>query len=733
MPHSHRPTLKQKNKAFKSGGHASSRSLKEAAKGKISQDKKKSCVAKVQSKQDRRNMAKQIQQNKQKALKSQASFFGDGRNKASRICALISLSETAKPIYFVNGLQEHFEQPISATANATLHIQSFKQRLQFIEPSSNAISSILDAASIADFVIFLISANEQLADNPQAQLVLRALQAQGIPSHFSVIPDLKYDPDSMIERNDKECMEVRKMWQADMDSKFPVHHSTSIYVMDSLTEIANMIRKVCTIVPDPPSWRTRAYIVPSAQGFEDHFYVEGIVRGGGIDPDRTVHVPAFGDFLIDRIQSVPNGIEEAEVLATPTEKQDTISELEEHMMDEPELPPRRGVRLDDHYYMDDVEAEPETAVVKKLPPGTSDYQATWIMEATDEELDDDDSEDAESVTMSVAAPASTYAPTQTEAAFEELSDDEEARQLATYRSQIQDDKEFPDEIDFDPNIPARERFRKYRGLKDFRTSHWDPEEIDANTPSWHSSLLKFQNYKATRNRIFKSKGEIQGRVRVYLRDVPRSVLETPVPVIWANREFEHLQTVNNMTIQMEPDQETIKSKSDVIVQIGHRRFMVQPIFSQNIIKSANGLVKYERFVKGICHATFAGPAIIESTVPVLYFSTSMEFIGTGSFVGCNHSRLLIRRILLTGDCFKVQKRAVTVRYMFHNPLDVAWFKAIQLFTKTGRTGYIKESLGTHGYMKTQWDRAIQSQDTVFMPLYKRIYPRLGGYVMDDRQ
>lgn len=756
MSHSHRPTTKQSHKPFKSG-HASSRTLKDISKGKIQPEKSSGGIQKVHTKKDRKNFAKQIQQNKKNALKAQAGFFGDGRNKASRVCALISLSELANPKFFVNGLQEFLEESVTDSANATIHIKNFKQRLHFIAPQSNSISDILDIATFADYTIFLISASEPLAQNDRSREILRALQSQGISSHFSVIPDLKYDPDSMLERTDKQCQEVRKMWEADLAQYFPVHHTTSMYVMDSSTEIANMVRSVCTGVPESPTWRSsRTYLLPSARDFdaEGNFVIEGIVRGGSLNPDRTIHIPSLGDFQIARITSAPAGIEDEQTLAAPTDKQDSfVSAYDDLDMDAPdpddvaaEEQMRRGVRLDDHYYLDDGEEEVE--VVKKVPKGTSEYQATWITdenalnsdeeaESDDEDMSDEDSDD--NMSTSGGVPASTYAPTQAEEAHQDLSEEEEARQLAAYRSQITDDREFPDEVDFDPSESARMRFRKYRGLKDFRQSEWDPEEAETNTPSWYRQILKFSNYKATRNRILKAKGSIVSgtRIRIYIKDVPQSILELSEAhlTLWVNREFEQSRAINNFTIQLEPDMEPLKSKSDVIVQIAHRRFMAQPIFTQAIPKTNNGLVRYERFCQPgrISYATIAGPAVIEKGAPVLFFHASpsdasdLKLIATGSFAGIDHSRLSIKRILLSGVPFKIHKRLVTVRYMFHSREDVQFFKAIQLITKYGRIGYIKEALGTHGYMKTTWDKQLQGVDTVLMPLYKRIYPREASY------
>lgn len=61
--------------------------------------------------------------------------------------------------------------------------------------------------------------------------------------------------------------------------------------------------------------------------------------------------------------------------------------------------------------------------------------------------------------------------------------------------------------------------------------------------------------------------------------------------------------------------------------------------------------------------------------------------------------------------------------MFFNAEDVAWFKALQLWTKRGRTGFIKEPLGTHGYFKATFDGKINPMDAVAVSLYKRVWPR----------
>lgn len=72
---------------------------------------------------------------------------------------------------------------------------------------------------------------------------------------------------------------------------------------------------------------------------------------------------------------------------------------------------------------------------------------------------------------------------------------------------------------------------------------------------------------------------------------------------------------------------------------------------------------------------------------------------------------------------RVHKRRCTVRFMFHNPDDIRWFRPVELYTKQGRRGRITDPIGTHGAMKTLFDGPVEQRDAVCMSLYKRAFPK----------
>ena len=173
--------------------------------------------------------------------------------------------------------------------------------------------------------------------------------------------------------------------------------------------------------------------------------------------------------------------------------------------------------------------------------------------------------------------------------------------------------------------------------------------------------------------------------------------------------------------------EPIPSETEMMLHCGFRVFIVRPTFSQEPSPGQGDKLKYMRFLRTdmAAIASMYLP-IVFSPCKILLFTKSnqsISLLATGHALAPNPLTVILKRIILTGYPLKVHKKRAVIRYMFFNPKDVKYFKPVELTTKFGLRGHIKDSLGTHGLMKCQFNDYIKQNDTVCMPLYKRKYPR----------
>ncbi|CRK27173.1 hypothetical protein BN1708_018269, partial [Verticillium longisporum] len=77
----------------------------------------------------------------------------------------------------------------------------------------------------------------------------------------------------------------------------------------------------------------------------------------------------------------------------------------------------------------------------------------------------------------------------------------QAKIAVQIKDEVEDDKEFPDEIELYPGVAARERLAKYRGLKSLRTSEWVEDEDRAYEPEDWRRLLRVPDYQGSRSRF----------------------------------------------------------------------------------------------------------------------------------------------------------------------------------------------------------------------------------------
>lgn len=127
-----------------------------------------------------------------------------------------------------------------------------------------------------------------------------------------------------------------------------------------------------------------------------------------------------------------------------------------------------------------------------------------------------------------------------------------------------------------------------------------------------------------------------------------------------------------------------------------RSYHTTPVFSTD--EPGASKFKMERFLQPGQNsvATIFAP-ISYPPLPLLAFkqdesSQQYTLVGTGALKSCNPDRVVLKRIVLSGYPVKVTKKKAVVRWMFHNPDDVRWFRPLDLWTKHGLRGRIKVSI-----------------------------------------
>lgn len=767
------------------------------------------------SKLDRRNQAKQRQATKHKEHLKEGSVFA-GRDGAPRNVAVIPLCADSDAIAAVRCLNQSVDLDQEVALGTTrAPVDRFKQKVQYVALPRD-LTACLDAARVADFVVLILSADVEVDD--LGELILRSVESQGLSTLFTVVQGLgKVEPA-------KQRNSVLDSLRSYITHFHPEQHK--IYSLDNRQECANLMRSLCSTIPKGIKWRDdRSWMLVEDVRFADSeeasTILTGVVRGKGLKADRLVQVGDWGTFKIEKITAAPlskrgkksdevmNVDEDTEAaLDVPTEDQDEVVDLapEEAVMNDADgdidlddavsMAPstKKGVLLDDHHYFSEDEDETRD-YTKRVPKGTSKYQAAWYLDdnASDsgsdmtdidmkEEEEEDDVAAPEDGMEGIAADAQTEAgPSEyprSEAPFMELDEKEDAAQLAQYRknkrSEAEDDLEFPDEIELHPHVLARERLARYRGLKSLRTSPWEQDEDRAHEPEEWRRLLHVQDYQASRARSIREAlvGGVQAgtRVHIHIKGVPsdiRASFDAARPVtLFSLLRHENKRTAVNFLINLSSDySKAIKSKEELIIQYGPRRFVINPQFSQGD-NTPNDVHKYCRFLHPgqSAVATFMGP-VVWGAVPALFFKRSapgeknksengdeddeedeededesdlpLTLVGTGTALPPSTNRVIAKRIILTGHPYHIHKKIVTIRYMFFNREDVEWFKALPLWTRRGRSGFVKEPLGTHGYFKATFDGRINPQDSIGVSLYKRVWPRnatpMRGLLLDPSE
>ncbi|TDL26092.1 ribosome biogenesis protein tsr1 [Rickenella mellea] len=788
--HHHRPTLKQTNKAFKSK-HATKSSIKEQAKGRAPRQPVKATPASASAAQlraNRKNAAKQVQLKKRQSLVSATRLFS-GVDGTPRIVAVVPLTLDANAKAAVSALAQSLDVDSDDCPEGglwKLKAERFKTSAQFINLPYGQFYSTLDACKAADYVLFVLSPTTEVDE--WGDTLLRTLQAQGLPEVLSCItPSL---PSSSVPSPTDTKLRAGILKSLLSFMQYFVPTQTRVYDFGLSSDCTNALRALCEGRPADVRWREgRSWLLAEGVSWVEtadskgNLSIMGVVRGAPLNANRLVHLPGFGDFQIDKIMSAPlsrssksnQSAIQMEVEPTVLAERDDgdgeslISENEpDTMANEQTWPTEDDMKMQGEVVKEgengdpipDAEKGTTPRRVRRVPKGMSEYQASWIVD--DDDVDDEGDEDGEENESAMGmeddgveeeeemvdmphrdddVEMDIESSSRKSVAFKDLDLEEESRQLDEWRKRARSEEEdaaFPDELDTPKDVPARTRFQRFRGLRSFRTSPWDPYE---NLPRDYARIFQFEDYRRSERSVRRRAEEAGGvepgtRVTVILRNVPQEAAsqgsKSPF-VLFGLLQHEHKVTVLNFSVQRNTEyEEPVRSKDPLVLCVGPRRFLTNPVFSQHTRgggKGTNNVHKFERWLRpGVTSiATTYAPVLFGHQPCVFLRETadqqSPKLVAMGTFVNTDTTRVIAKRIILTGHPFKVHKKTATVRYMFFNADDVLYFAPVQLHTKHGRTGHIRESLGTHGYFKAHFDGQVNQMDTVCMSLYKRVYPR----------
>ena len=704
-----------------------------------------------------------------------------------------------------------------------------RMRFTFVPPPKDRSDplAVVDVARSADVIVFAVSCSSKrtrsLIDS-DGEMALSILRAMGMPSMVTVV---QFDTDELERKKASGAppvasLKIRSAAKKSAMEAFSQHIGGEHKFMhaDNPSDFKQLLRHLADSAVVIPYWRRqRPQIIAEAAEFVLHqednnnavqsngsyqgagnltgkLAVCGFVRGQPLSAVQAVHLCGEGDFQIHSIEAVQEPLSSKTTTHQPNPDRNMSGGMD---IDDDNrhaetcsktypvlasLPPEQRESLQRENEVNPLEGEQtwpteeELAEAKaqqrvrrrRLPKGTSEYQAAWIVDEDDDddkeydEYDDYDNdmsvreaeekfsgnEEASLPDLELACDGTATEVDGMDYIEEDIGDERYRAELADVRSRKNaedEDARFPDEVDVPLDVPARQRLARYRGLKSFRTSPWDPRE---DLPADYARVFAFENFKKAHRRAKDAIAEpsipeasvpVGFFVRVVLDNVPAMigtrVVErvtsstraggTSLVSMFGLMQHETKLSVVNFSIQKKGTyREPIANKEELLFVTGVRCFSARPILSTD--EHGADKHKMERFLHEGRQtvATIYAP-IMFPPAPVLAFKEQPGrhciLAASGTLRDCNPDRIVLKKVVLTGYPVRQHKSKAVVRFMFHNPDDVRWFRPVELYTKHGRRGRIREPVGTHGTMKCIFDGPVSQQDAICMSLYKRVYPK----------
>jgi pre-rRNA-processing protein TSR1 len=733
----HRSTTKQQNKPnkLKKGGSDQYKSKAEVFKQPKSMNK-----LQTERKEDRMNRNTQMRKNKISEFIARRRGLIDSDSMESskmsmsitnltalidtnvyknppKLCALIALNMDTDLDIIMEDIYKSIEMELGGkdgefnkvntnmwTSLIPQNIYKGKERLSLIKTNRN-IYNILDICKVVDIIIFVTNCKSadyskwktdpdkfSNAIDDFGYSILTMLRAQGLPQHICVLQGLENIPD-------KHKTDIKKLFNRYFESELSPQKIFNLSGHDENKAIIRLLCSISTFTTHLDIRKHRSYMLCEKLTVNNtDLELYGYIRGNTLNINNYIHLTGIGDFLVTNV--------EVENDPCPVHTYCNNSIQSEKMEIE-----KIGTNDD--------KVENTDIGMNNLPKIIGNERLTKVADIDDINFDIEIKDDGE-----------------------ELSFDEDEDNLiddgrvsnkhmnkTTLRIRNLEDMEFPDEVDTPFDVPARERFVKYKGLANMSQGTWDPDE---DLPREYANIYNIENmkyqYKLALRKAHDEGMKIFGSyVKITIKNFNNddlSYLSSETPLILStllNHERKLCVMHYKMCLNIEY-KEPVYPKQIMETQVGFRRILTKPIYSSEVNLKSDKLKKEKRLEKEKFYIATVYSQLTYQNSPVLFFRDGCV-VANGNVLESDCKKIILKRIILTGYPVKSKKKKAVVRYMFFNPIDVNYFKPIQLVTKHGLKGHITESLGTHGYMKCTFNDHIKANDTVCLYLYKRVFPK----------
>ncbi|XP_020618797.1 pre-rRNA-processing protein TSR1 homolog [Orbicella faveolata] len=204
--------LKQQNKTHKHGRHRSKSEIDKNNKGRVGVKIVSKKIRQAVGKANRRHQAKQIRENRKEEVLEQRRKTGK-QGSPPHLIAIIPLSSNCDAGQAVQLFSECDSDGLlyPSRNTTTLVSEQLKQRFSFLQLKYRDLYSVLDAAKVADSLLFLLSATHPV--DSFGEKCLSCIFAQGLPTYFLGLQGL--EKISTKKRND-----VKKQVQKIVEKRY---------------------------------------------------------------------------------------------------------------------------------------------------------------------------------------------------------------------------------------------------------------------------------------------------------------------------------------------------------------------------------------------------------------------------------------------------------------------------------------------------------------------------------